>query len=855
MQRRFWQSDGFLGLLLSLAFIAAAGTPLIQSLERAVYDWGLTAAEARPSDRVAVVAIDDESIARLGRWPWPRDLHARMIRTLSEAGADAVGYTVFFLEPQVDRGLEHIRQLRAYYDDQNVDQLPGLIEDPAVAERARSRLEGLQQRLARAATELDTDRQLAQALADAGDVVLGMPFRLGPPRGKPDTPLPEFLQANAIDHVAHTGANAPQFVGLPAREALAPIERIGSAASAIGHLNFYPDVDGGVRTQPLVVDYFGDHYPSLALMVAARALNLDAGDIALRPDHGVQLGGLDIATDRTLQMNMFFYDDRANGEPPFPVDSFADVLSGAVSAERYRDKIVLVGTTATGIGDAQVTPAGGASAPVMTLAHAVSSILEQDFFLQPDWAQWARWAAFALIALYLVALVPRLSGGLSALLAVGLAAGVIGSEYALLAFKQQWVPLVGPAALLVVGYTLLMTRRYLVTERGKMAADAESAESNRMLGLSFQSQGQLDTAFEKYRKCPLNDAMMEVLYNLALDYERKRQFNKAVNVYDYMTQFNKDYRDLAQRRKRARAMEDTVILDGAGGEGPLAATVDGVENPKMGRYDVEKEIGKGAMGAVYQGRDPKINRVVAIKTLALSREFEADEVEEVKQRFFREAETAGRLNHPHIVTIYDAGEEHDLAYIAMEYLQGKDLTPYIKPANLLPLSRVMEMIARCADALAYAHDQNVVHRDIKPGNIMYEPDSDTLKITDFGIARITDSSRTKTGMVLGTPSYMSPEQIAGRKIDGRSDLFSLGVMLYQMCSARLPFHADSMATLMYKIANEQHDSLRSVQAHSPRCLAQIVDKALHKDPDTRYSEGRTMAAHLRRCAKAARANE
>jgi serine/threonine-protein kinase len=280
-----------------------------------------------------------------------------------------------------------------------------------------------------------------------------------------------------------------------------------------------------------------------------------------------------------------------------------------------------------------------------------------------------------------------------------------------------------------------------------------------------------------------------------------------------------------------------------------------VEKPKLGRYDVEKELGKGAMGTVYQGRDPKINRVVAIKTLALSREFEADEVEEVKQRFFREAETAGRLNHPQIVTIYDAGEEHDLAYIAMEYLQGKDLTPYIKPENLLPLSRVMEVIARCAEALAYAHDQNVVHRDVKPGNIMYEPDSDTLKITDFGIARITDSSRTKTGMVLGTPSYMSPEQIAGKKIDGRSDLFSLGVMLYQMCSGRLPFHADSMATLMYKIANEQHDSLRSVRAHSPRCLAQIVDKALHKDPDTRYSEGRTMAAHLRRCAKAARANE
>jgi serine/threonine protein kinase len=183
----------------------------------------------------------------------------------------------------------------------------------------------------------------------------------------------------------------------------------------------------------------------------------------------------------------------------------------------------------------------------------------------------------------------------------------------------------------------------------------------------------------------------------------------------------------------------------------------------LGRYEIEKELGKGAMGVVYLGRDPKINRVVAIKTMALSQEFEADELVEVKERFFREAETAGRLNHANIVTMFDAGEEHDLAYIAMEFLKGKDLVPYAKPGNLLPLPRVMSIVARVADALSYAHENNVVHRDIKPANIMYEPESDQVKVTDFGIARITDSSKTKTGMVLGTPSFMSPEQLAGKE--------------------------------------------------------------------------------------------
>jgi serine/threonine protein kinase len=218
-----------------------------------------------------------------------------------------------------------------------------------------------------------------------------------------------------------------------------------------------------------------------------------------------------------------------------------------------------------------------------------------------------------------------------------------------------------------------------------------------------------------------------------------------------------------------------VILGGGGGGRSNASLLDAsgnVEKPMLGRYQIEKELGKGAMGVVYMGRDPKINRVVAIKTMALSQEFEADELVEVKERFFREAETAGRLNHPNIVQMYDAGEEHDLAYIAMEFLKGKDLVPYAKAGNLMPVPRVMSIVARVADALSYAHENNVVHRDIKPANIMYEPESDQVKVTDFGIARITDSSKTKTGMVLGTPSYMSPEQLAGKKIDGRSDLFS-----------------------------------------------------------------------------------
>jgi tRNA A-37 threonylcarbamoyl transferase component Bud32 len=402
---------------------------------------------------------------------------------------------------------------------------------------------------------------------------------------------------------------------------------------------------------------------------------------------------------------------------------------------------------------------------------------------------------------------------------------------------------------LLVGHLVLTTKRFLVTEQGKVKADADSAESNRMLGLAFQSQGQLDIAFDKLRKVPVDDSVMESLYNLGLDFERKRQFSKAVSVFGYMARHDAKFKDITQRVARNQALEDTVVLGGGtgGAKGTLITGQAGVQKPMLGRYEVEKELGKGAMGVVYLGRDPKINRVVAIKTLALSQEFEEEELEDVRQRFFREAETAGRLNHPNIVTIYDAGEEHDLAYIAMELLKGKDLMRYTRPGHLLPVDAVIDVLLKVADALDYAHSQRVVHRDIKPANIMYEVDSRNVKVTDFGIARITDSSKTKTGLVLGTPSYMSPEQLAGKKVDGRSDLFSLGVTMYQLCTGQLPFKGESMASLMFKIANESPQNVLELRPDLPPCLAAILQKILVKKVAERYQTGGELATDLRAC--------
>jgi serine/threonine-protein kinase len=181
----------------------------------------------------------------------------------------------------------------------------------------------------------------------------------------------------------------------------------------------------------------------------------------------------------------------------------------------------------------------------------------------------------------------------------------------------------------------------------------------------------------------------------------------------------------------------------------------------------------------------------------------------------------------------------------MELLKGGDLVPFSKAANLLPIDKAVSIVARAAEALGYAHRQSVVHRDIKPANLMYHPETDTLKVTDFGIARLTDSSKTKTGMVLGTPSFMSPEQLAGKKIEGRSDLFSLAVTLYQLLSGKLPFEGESMAQLMFKIANENPSDILAVNPAVPAALVAFLDRAMAKDPDQRYQTGEEFAGALR----------
>src|ERR1700756_5393280 len=266
---------------------------------------------------------------------------------------------------------------------------------------------------------------------------------------------------------------------------------------------------------------------------------------------------------------------------------------------------------------------------------------------------------------------------------------------------------------------------------------------------------------------------------------------------------------------------------------------------RAGRYEIISELGRGAMGVVYKAVDPAIGRTVAVKTIKLSEEGTGLTRPELLNRFQTEARAAGLLTHPNIVVVFDAGEEDGLYYITMELVEGKSLQALLDDGHAFPLPRVLRIMEQALSALQFAHERNVVHRDIKPANIMLTAD-DTVKITDFGTAKILQFGTVQqTAHVMGTPSYMSPEQVKGRVVDGRSDIFSLGVMLYEMVTGEKPFPGQNITTVIYKIVNEEPVPPRTIDPSIHSGLSAVVMKALAKEPVERYQTCKEMLEDLR----------
>jgi serine/threonine-protein kinase len=823
--------DWFIGLVITILFLFLAEAGWMAALDRQAYNFGVKFSAAKePHEDIVVVAIDDKSLQQLGAWPWSRDVLAKTTRLLSRAKPSVMGFTMPFDTGQYEAGFSSLAGLRAILKKEN-----------KLSRRVNKALR-------RTEATLHGDKNLVSSFKSGGRIVLAMPYI---PTEKPlpglSSSLPGYMQKFALPKVSANGAS--RGFGWPppriarAAEISPPIELLATQVSGVGVTSFAEQFNSA----PLIVQYGSNYLPSFSLMLATRSKGMSMQHIESRASAKPTLGGKDLGADINFSIHPRFYEDK-NGESAFRIYSLIDLLNGSVATDVFRDKIIIVGLTSPRHAQPLLTPTGQAISPTVAIAHTVSSLLNNEQYRLPDWAGWAQRGIIVVIGLYLMLVMGRFRTNTALFLSLFLILMIFNAHFVLMSSQSLWLPMMSAVAMLIFGQLVLGTRQSVNARLRLVRGELSSA--NRLLGQSLHAQGNLDQAFAKYRTCEADEALLGQIYSLGLDYERKRQFNKAAAVFKFISERDAKFNDVSERVQQNENAANTVVLGNRDATGPgpnLISGADTLEKPKLGRYRIESEIGRGAMGMVYLGQDDKIGRTVAIKTMLLSDEIEEDMRDEVRTRFFREAEAAGRLDHPGIVTVYDVGDEQDLAYIAMDYLKGKDLTAYSSTKSLLPVSEVFNIIINVATALDYAHQQHVVHRDIKPANIIYDNEKRVAKITDFGVACLTDASKTKTGTVIGSPYYMSPEQLAGKKVDGRADLFSLGVTMYQMLCGELPFKGDSIASLMYNIANEKHPDIRRFRSDLPNCVNNLIDKVLEKEAQERFASGQEMADTMKRC--------
>jgi len=807
-------------------------TAHIQSIEKFTYDLFVRLLpNIDSSSRSAVIAIDEQALDRYGPWPWPRQRLAQIIEKLDQANAGAIGIILPLDQPQ---SLSLPETYQSVLESANAE----------VREKVLILLD-----------RLDPDAIFTDALTKSDKVILAIPYwseqagLIGPISNdlslilqplKTTTPPQHWGQK--LGNIAMTSPPIERHTGR------APVSVFALSASGIGLARLARQGEK-VLADTLAVKINNQYIPSFALHLAAQTVGLTQNAITVMESRGVGFGSGMYHTDAGLDYYPRPIFDK-EGEPPrIPIYSVVDLLSGKLKNELIQNKATVLGFTAKDHAPTFTGPGGMQTTPVGWSAHIVDSLLAGTSINTPYWALGLQRGLIVVLGIYLMFLPSMLRGRLGQIVSLLFAFLLLNTCLLFILIQSFWLPLTIPALFVLVGH-MLITAYHRLAE-ALFAQRAEAVNAYRELADNLHSQGKLDQAFFNLRKCPFDSTLLEPLYTIGLDYERRRQFSKAINVYDYMVRLDSNFRDIQERRARHQTLPETSPLNGSN-SGNFTATLvvddSKVERPVLGRYRIEREIGRGAMGMVYLGSDPKIGRTVAIKTLALTDEFESDQLDEVRNRFFIEAEAAGRLNHPNIVTIFDAGEEHDLAYIAMDYIEGDSLDLYTSADNLLSIAEVFRVGISVAQALDYAHTKNVVHRDIKPSNIIYDRDKNTLKVTDFGVACLIDSNKTRTGTVLGSPSYMSPEQLSGNKIDGRSDLFSLGVTLFQLFTGDLPFKADSMAALAYKITNDKAKGIRRVRSDLPTCLSRVINKALDKNPKQRFANGNAFADALARCA-------
>ena len=808
---RLWPAAALILIAIAIVMIGR-----MNGLENLVYDYFQQYQYKAANDQILLLTVD--SRAEKQKNIWNDNGFNQITNTLSEHGARLIVATQPLNLPDVPNE----NQIRALSELQEQARRSNI---PSTELGQSNQLDGFRDRY-------DQRKKLIADLQNSGNVVLTAYST----NFAGENSTPKNCKMHEINLQGST-AGTPKTIR-QVRYLTVPTAPVCNSATAIGYSNFWPDTDGIVRSADLIVNADGVYLPSLALAIAAALNNSDQG-IFTATENTLTIGQQIIHTGQGFQVLNRYYNSASN-LPAFRTETIGSVLSGQLSPAVIKDRIVLIGESSDAAMPGISTPINPHMSPLEMAASSLSNILEQDYLLRPDWLPMLENGL--LLAILLVALLwmPTMPTIGSALMGIIIATLVIAIEAWLLVSEGIWAQFA--TAAIFAAISVWTMHIWNMATRRQRRADQSRPRSTP--ARKFSEQSALDLEFSVLRQQAPTDETKEKMYDIAQAHGKTKEFARAERVLAHIAAIDPDFKDVSEILNKLSGARKKKSAQHKAGAASLPT-----DRRKLGRYEIDRVLGRGAMATVYLGRDPKINRKVAIKTVALAKEFDEAELQDARIQFRREAESAGRLNHPNIIAIYDAGEDDDVSYLAMEYFEGVSLLQHIQPDNLMPPKWVLELVARAAEALDYAHRQNVVHRDIKPANLMYHAATDTLKLTDFGIARLTDSSRTKTGIILGTPSYMSPEQLSASGVTGQSDLYSLGVTMYQLLTGSAPFRADSIPKLMDKIMNEDHRPTSELRNDLPACIDSIMSKSMAKDPAERFASGREMAIQLRECTK------
>ena len=781
----------------------------LQGLQRSINDMlcRLTAHDdVRPN--VVVVSIDTRAQNEYGAWPWQYDLVADLLAATGGGQPKTV------------------------------------VLDMELPEDSRQ-------------DSLGNTTVLADQMSWVNNVVLPYDIALATFKSSktsnPKDLFPNSIQLEGGSHDMSDDAS------LLVRKVFLPAEKLLGAKPHLGFDFVVPDDDKNVRHQPLVMNYDGYYYPSLPLAAATAYLEISSDQVQVTEGESISLG-----SQRSVPINdkselLISY----NKGIPFNQYSAADLLGEKFDYSVLKNKLVIIGVDDPQATEKFSTPVENALPEYMIKANAIENIINGNLLKAHTSAVIDLLILFVLGALGAFVL-PRIS--LMYRMVV-----VVGSFFVLANINY----------FAIASFKMLPETVYVLLQLCLFAAASPLLDSELMGGVAIRTSSDKRKTANPARttsRSPVNGPVREIPATssdtgaqptVALENSDRRLVDHQsvaadvdVPVDSTMAASDKSWGDIDLGNSGASVDHDEQSAEAVPpdsshsahadwpdsgkvktGSGEMSLSGEMAELKSLGRYQVTGVLGKGAMGTVYRGVDPAINRPVALKTIRLDFINDPAELEELKERLYREAQAAGKLSHPNIVTIYDVGSEGPLQYIAMEYLEGQTLENLIRKKVKFNYRIIAQIITQMCQALEYAHERGIVHRDIKPANVMVLSDY-RIKVMDFGIARIDSNSMTKTGIAMGTPNYISPEQLKGLPIDRRADLFSLGVVMYEMLLGRRPFKGENITSLIYSILHHEPEKPSVVNPQIPLLFDHIVMRALKKVPAERYQKAPELMADL-----------